>query len=330
MSASNPAAAQDAMVPPVRPGLSRPMVAAIVFAAFTTGQILIWLACQLSARGAFRLSLWVSRRFEPLTRRRRQRNLNLFFRSSAKTAADLAAIDKAHLHSLARMRAEVARCFAKTPYDFKTNVHFEGEENLRAVLARGRGALVVSGHTATWWFIVGGLVARGYPVTAIFTPIKFKNVERKLLQLTDRFGARVAFVGRDALRAMRRAAECNEIIYLTFDVTVQSKRAAPIPFGGGALEIDSGPAILAVRNAMPVLQAAASHGPDGRNLVTFYPPEPDELAPETSSPDALCRRWMHRLEGEIQARPAEWWPWGYVDLLEPSPAAKVENAARQS
>ena len=190
----------------------------------------------------------------------------------------------------------------------------EGEEHLRRALALGRGALLVSGHSATWWFIPALLVAKGYPVTAIFTPIKFPRLERILLKLADRFGVRLAFVGRDAYRAARQAIEHNEILYLTFDVAVRTRRVQSFPFGNSRLQVDQGPAIIASRHSMPSLQAAAVHLGNGRHRVSLYHPGPEELSPRDSSADHLCRLWTQRLEQEVQRHPEQWWPWGYVNL----------------
>jgi KDO2-lipid IV(A) lauroyltransferase len=205
-----------------------------------------------------------------------------------------------------------------------------GEEYLRETLARNRGALVISGHTATWWTVPAALAERGYPVTAVFTPIHFRRVEKKLLAQTQRYNVKLAFVGRDAYLAARRAIEKNEILYLTFDVAVRANRARTFPFGDAWLPVDPGPAILAVRNGMPTLQAACVHMDDGRNNVSIYTPDPAELSPRTVTPDDLCRLWTDRLEKEVRLHPEQWWPWGYATLQESAAAPQVASQLRRA
>jgi len=309
-----------------RKGIPAPWLSLIVVVSTILGQLLVWLACRTGRRGALRIAGWITRRLDPLTRRRRQANLRLFFPDSARTTGQLRELDDAHLAYLARMRAEIARCFVETPEDLKRNVRLEGEEHLQAALARKRGVLFVSGHTGTWWFAPAILAARGYPVTAIFTPIKFPKIERKLLELAARYRVRIAFIGRDAFKAVRQAIERNEVLYLSFDVVVRARRTQDFPFGAASLPIDTGPAILAVRHAMPTLQAACAQLESGRHSVSFHAPGAFELAPQTASPDDLCRLWTRRLEKEVLAHPEQWWPWGYVDLPEAAAARKADAA----
>jgi lauroyl/myristoyl acyltransferase len=179
----------------------------------------------------------------------------------------------------------------------------------------------VSGHNGLWWGLPAVLAARGYRVTAVFTPIKFPRLERKLIALSARFGVKIAFVGRGAYAAAREAVERNEILYLTFDVVLHSKRKREFAFGGGMLEVDLGPAITAIRHGMPVLQAATWHASAGRSQVSFYPPAPDELNPTASTPEALCERWVRGRAQEARPRPEQWWRWGYVALGQPTPPA---------
>ena len=288
------------------------LVFLIVHAAVTVGRVLIWVGCHLTFRGALAIARWVTLRLEPLTRRSRHANQKLFFEPNR--GADLEAIDRAHLDYLARMRAEITRCFNETPEHLRRCVELEGEEHLREVLALRKGALLVSGHSGTWWFIPAILVAKGYRVTAIFTPIKFPRLERILLKLTSRFGVQIAFVGRDAYKAARHAIEHNEILYLTFDVAVRTRRIQSFPLGRGQLQVDRGPAIIAARHSMPTIQAMAIQRDQGRHVVRFYAPRTEEKAPRDSGAEQLCRLWTARLEEEIRECPEQWWCWGYVDL----------------
>jgi lauroyl/myristoyl acyltransferase len=288
----------------------------IVYVAIVVGHVLIWLAGRLSRANARRLAGWITQRLEPLTRRRRHANLRMFFGSSGSAGEDLKRVDEAHLRYLARMRADIAQYFWKTPAQLRADVLLEGEDHLRQALALGRGALLVSGHTATWWLVPAVLGVMGYPVTVIFTPIRFKSIERKLLRLAQKYNVRVAFVGRDALKAVRRAAQRNEIIYISFDVAVRAKETETLPFGNGWLQLNPGPAVLAARNSMPALQAACVHHDDVGTRVSLYPADARETDPQQFSPPELCRLWLQRLEDEVRAHPEQWWPWGYVDILD--------------
>lgn len=293
-----------------------PRVRLIVAVSLAVGRGLIWLAGWLPESAALRVGGWVTQAFEPLTRERRHRNLRRFYGPVALTGDWLDALDAAHQRYLARMRTEIARTFTRPPREILDRVTLEGEEHLRSVLAGRRGALLISGHTGTWWLTPAYLVARGYSVTGIFTAIPFPSVERQLRRLTDRFGVRLAFVGRSAAKAALRAVEQNEIIFLTFDVAVRGDRCHWLRFGDGWLPIDPGPAQLALRRQMPVVQAACAHAADRRHLIRIYPAGPPLAMP---TPEALSQQWLDRLATEVHDHPEQWWPWGYGNVEDHAP-----------
>lgn len=301
----------------------------VFFVAFQIGRALIFLARRQSWEKSHRISLWISRRVESLTRKTRWKNYQFFF-GTAKSPAELAALDEAHTLYLARMRADVAAAFGRTPAQLLATTELVGQENLRAVLEKKRGLMLVSGHTATWWLVPSILSCNGFPVTVIFTPVKSRAMEKELRELTGRFGVKLAFVGRDAVHAMRHAVANNEIIYLTFDVTVRPKHFSNYAFGRACLQVDSGPAVMAVRNLMPLLQAECSHLDHTRRQISIHAPTEMELNPQAQPPEALCELWVQRLAAEVAAHPEQWWAWGYVDLLELFAATKapVENSLK--
>lgn len=289
----------------------------LFFIAFQIGRALIFFARRQSWEKSHHIALWISRRVESLTRSTRWKNYRLFF-GPEKSEAELAALDEEHTLYLARMRADVAAGFGRSRAELLATTDVTGLENLRAVLENKRGAMLVSGHTATWWLVPSILSCLGFRVTAIFTPVKSTAVEKKLRELTGRFGVRLAFVGRDAMQAVRFAALNNEIIYLTFDVTVRPKHLAAHAFGRAQLTVDTGPALTIARQSMPTLQVACQHLDETRRKISIFPATETELNPRLYSPEALCELWTRRLEAEVLAQPEQWWAWGYVDLLDPS------------
>ncbi len=286
----------------------------VFFIAFQIGRVLIFFAKRQSWEKSHRIALWISRRVEPLTRPARWKNYRLFF-GSEKSEAELAALDEAHTRYLARMRADVAAAFGRSKAELLATTEITGLENLQTVLEKKRGVMLVSGHTATWWLVPSILACRGFPVTVIFTPLKSKAVEKKMRELTGRFGVRIAFVGRDAMQVVRHAALNNEIVYLTFDVSVRPKHLAAHGFGQSRLTVDSGPALTAARQSMPTLQVGCEQLDETQRKISFYPATELELNPRPHLPGALCDLWTRRLEAETFARPEQWWAWGYVNLL---------------
>lgn len=286
------------------------------FLAFQIGRFLIFLAKRQSWEKSHLIALWISRRVEPLTRKTRWKNYRLFF-GDDKSPAELATLDVSHTRYLARMRTDVAAAFGRSREQLLATTEVVGLDNLHAALARKQGVMLVSGHTATWWLVPSVLSCLGFPVTVVFTPVKSTALEKKLRELCDRFGVRLSFVGRDAMLAVRQAALNNEIVYLTFDVTVRQKHLAAHAFGSAQLLVDAGPAVTAARQGMPLLQVENTHLDETRRKIFIPVATEIELAPRLESSQALCALWARRLEAEVRSRPEQWWAWGYVDLLPP-------------
>jgi len=191
-----------------------------------------------------------------------------------------------------------------------------GAEHLDAALAGGRGVMLVSDHAGTSWLAVPTLLAaRGYPLHMVANPMSAPGVDAWLTFVAERFGAHLSFVGRGVPRVAQRALARNEVFCVTFDVSVNVPRSTWLRFGATTLPVDPGPALLASRFGVPVLQVTTAHdGPWGLRM-TIHPPQPGASTPgERSDPAQLSRQWIDRLERQIAERPADWWPWSYVEL----------------
>lgn len=309
--------------------MPRWLVHVIVFVAARAGELLIWLSGPLGPKRSEKLAFWITQRFEPVTRQSRHANYRKFFPPDEMTPERLAAFDEAHHRYLGKLRAEVVRlCFRRRqPGELEAATVLEGEEHLRKILDSGRGMMLVSGHTGSWWFIPSVLAQRGFKVKIIFTPILFKKVERMMIRTCRNCGVDITFVGRDAWQAVKNAAARKEIVYLAFDVPIKPKRCELLPFGNAQLRIDSGPAIMAVKANLAVLQASCAHQPDGRTRVSIHPPTEIEVDPEKTTSLELCHLWGRRLGRDMFQHPEQWWAWGYVDLQEKQAETVVEKSA---
>jgi Kdo2-lipid IVA lauroyltransferase/acyltransferase len=290
-------------------------VAALVHAIVFIARILVWLTCRLSYERGMAFARWLTARFEPLTRAKRARNFARFYPATFP-AEQRESLDAAHQRYLARMRLEVVRAFEQSRDEALSIVDFVGEEHLRAALALNRGVLLIGGHTGTWWSAPAALPQRGYACTAVFTTIAFPVISRQLLRIAEKFGVKIAFVGESAHAAVRNAVQQNEVVYLSYDVAVRLKHSVPVRFGEGTLMMDPGPAVLALRYKMPVVQVACTQVANRRLQVKFYPADDPTLIEGEEKPLQLCTRWLARLENELRENPEQWWAWGYVTLAE--------------
>ena len=190
------------------------------------------------------------------------------------------------------------------------SMHVEGEEHVKAALARGKGILLFSAHFGPFDFLSQWIAIKGYD---LMIPVEHLKDQRMLdLMLTLRRSHGVDFLplgGSAPLRAMVQALRNNKIILITADRAVQGERVATSFFGDMA-ELPSGPASLAIRTGAAVVGAFGwrtydTHGkPPIEGIFTpLTLALPEEQRRDTNS---IMRGIVERMEQHIGAHPEQW------------------------
>jgi Kdo2-lipid IVA lauroyltransferase/acyltransferase len=295
-----------------KPILPKGLQNLMVLQIFLFLRALVWLAAHLPEKRTRFLIRTIYPPSAGFIRRVCHRNLIAFFPSLACDTARLKQLHRAYLDYMVRFCHESARCGFNSAQEIEDRVWLRGEEHLQETLRKGHGAMVVSGHMGTWWHIPCVLARRGHKVNVVFNSFPFPMIERYLVRHAARYGIQLAFVDRGIPRMIRRAARDNEVVYLTFDVAVRSRHSNWLPFGATKININPGPAILALRYGIPVLYGTTFHGDPNRSHIILHP----EMVPdrEKKDPNNMCRAWVERLHSEIVLHPEQWWGWGFSDL----------------
>lgn len=141
----------------------------------------------------------------------------------------------------------------------------EGFDALRAAVAEGNGALVVTGHLGNWEIGGAGVAARGVPLDAVARPQGNPLVDRLINDARERLGMTVVPMGgatKQALRSLR----AGRVVALVADQDAR-RRGAFVPFFGRLASSHRGPALLALRSGAPVFAAVATRLPDDRYRI---------------------------------------------------------------
>ena len=298
----------------------------VTFAAFWTMRSALAGLGRLERDRALRLARMLVPLFALVSNRRRKGKLREFFGPSGKTPEECELTNAANLDYLANWAVEMGRRLVRPTQELTQLVSVEGEQCIRSALDKGRGVLVVSAHTGAWWHIPMWLGLRGYPVTAVFKTMTFGHARDYALHVANRYGFKLCFLEGGAGLAVRRALEKNELVYLSFDVGMRRKQAVLLPFGHAGMEIDCGPAVLALRQRAPVVQATCALLQNGRSQLCFQNVFDGEDG--TTSAESLCARWLELFYTELCERPGQWWLWSFTKELRPHAAAtEVRSAA---
>jgi len=267
-------------------------------------------------------ALYLARRLAPLQllrkRRLRRANLKDFFGTDWPPHAE-ARWRAAHLDYLARLSADGPRHAFITPDEMKQEASLAGEQHLREALRNGRGVVLLSGHFGNWYVTPFLLAAHGYPVTIVFrSPSVRLRPSSLIMQLAARFNVRFAFIGEEAVAAIRTTLCANAILYVVGDAVVADHSSAWYPFGNASMRMNRGPMILARRYGATVLHARCELLPQEKSRVIVQPFLDEESNIRSLNPDELCRRWLGVLYHEVQERPDHWWLWSRQRLRGPA------------
>src|SRR5919201_5652860 len=146
-------------------------------------------------------------------------------------------------------------------------IRLEGVEALDAALARGRGAIAVTGHVGNWELLAAWAAAIGYPITVVVrrvTDLRFHS-----LIVRFRAAAGVEILVRDAPRfvaAVGDALRRNRVVAMLID---QDTRGAGVfvPFFGRLAHTPAGAAVLSLRARVPVVTVFIGRRAGGGHVV---------------------------------------------------------------
>ncbi len=199
-------------------------------------------------------------------------------------------------------------------------VRLEGAEALDTALARGRGAIAVTGHVGNWELLAAWAAAIGYPITVVVRRVNDLRFHSLIVRF--RAAAGVEVLVRDDPRfvaAVGDALRRNRVVAMLID---QDTRGAGVfvPFFGRPAHTPPGAALLALRARVPVVTVFIERRPEGGHLVRVAP-VPTELPRGREGVRELTARLTAAIEAQIRRSPAEWVWWHERWRKQPSAAA---------
>jgi lauroyl/myristoyl acyltransferase len=203
-----------------------------------------------------------------------------------------------------------------------------GEENVAAALRGGRGLLLTVAHSGTWWHAPLYLAARGHRLRAVVNPGLPPRVGEYLQTISDRFGIPVTYVGQDAYQTARETFSRNEIFVIAIDRSLRVDRSVGVPCGPATILLDPGPAILALRQRVPVVHAETFHDEKGRSWVNYSPPLTFGPGTAMTTTDSVLRFWGQSIFEQWQRHPEQWWTLSFCSLRAPTDLTSAPQTQR--
>ena len=207
-------------------------------------------------------------------------------------------------------------------------IRLEGVEALDAALARGRGAIAVTGHVGNWELLAAWAAAIGYPITVVVRRVNDLRFHSLIVRF--RAAAGVEVLVRDDPRFVAAVADAlrrNRVVAMLID---QDTRGAGVfvPFFGRPAHTPPGAALLALRARVPVVTVFIERRPEGGHLVRVASVAA-ELPRGRDGVRELTARLTAAIEAQIRRSPAEWVWWHERWRKQPPPSAMRPSPAAE-
>ena len=239
------------------------------------------------------------------------------------TKAQCNELSKKYVWHHAKLILEAARLSSMTFEEGRRRVIFNGEEHLIEALKKGRGAMLVGNHVGNWLFSVGYLSVVGYKISVVAYEIPIRSIQTHMQSLARRCNPEITNVGRGATMTALRAFKKNEVFLALTDVSLRPTRGKWFRLGHTAIQVDTGPAKLALMTDTPILYLSNHRQPDSRVVISISP-EIDR----TDTPDSLTQRWLDELHKQLTSWPEQWWLLALIPLR--TPDSVLVSPARES
>lgn len=217
-------------------------------------------------------------------------------------------IVSAAYRSYARYWLETFRLARQDKAFFLERFRCHHVDRLDAVLARGRGAVIVVGHLGNWDAAGAWAGASGRAVATVAEVLR----PRRLFEFFSEHRAALGITVYPAVPGVSaklvRAANSGKVVAIVGDRDLAG-HGVEVEFFGAKATFPIGPASIALRARVPILVAGV-YGvelPGRRRGWEADIAEPIELPDQ--GPDAaveLTRQVVRRLEGFVARRPEEW------------------------
>lgn len=244
---------------------------------------------------------WVAFRILGRYRKVARKNLALIY--PEKPEAERERMARAVFRHFGRMAGEFIKLPRLAQDEIERLVTVEGEENLKAALAMGKGVLLITGHFGNWEFMARWLSIHNYPINVVARDARDPAATKLLTDTREGNGAQVLYRGNSA-RAVLQCLKKNEIVALLPD---QNAADVFVPFMGKRTGTVDGPGIIHLKMGAPLLFAWCIRTPDDRFQITFEAPVVEAPTGEKSADVERVMTLINaRIEARIRQTPTQW------------------------
>jgi len=208
---------------------------------------------------------------------------------------------------------EVFRNFARYLVEFfsvhrvaSPSLDVEGYDHFDAAYRRRRGVIILTAHFGNWE--VGAVLIRrmGFPLSAVALPHADARTDHIFNDQRHRCGIGIIPVGEQAIHRSLRCLRDGHLLGVLGDQQFAG-HGLPATLCGRTVTLPSGPAMLSLRSAAPLVPTFLVREGAWKFRLCFEPPmwpQPDDRS--TSAIQRLTQQYASILERYLRRFPSQW------------------------
>lgn len=207
---------------------------------------------------------------------------------------------------LGRESVAIFRLAGTTPEAVRAATRVEGLPELEAVLAEGKGVVVVTAHLGNWEMGGAAVAARGVPVDAVVQLQRNRRFDEDLRETRARLGLRV-IAKQAAPREILRSLREGRLAALVADQNVR-RAGIFVDFFGVPAATAKGPALFSLRTGAPLWAGVAlrTGAAEPRYRIVLKPVQAELTGDPEEDTLRLTRAHTALLEGWVREAPEQY------------------------
>ena len=181
----------------------------------------------------------------------------------------------------------------------------EGWEEIEEAMAKGKGAVLVTGHIGNWELAGAYVAARGVPLDVIARGMANPLFDAYINHTREVMGMTVVH-DSEAVRRTPRSLRGGRAVAFVADQGVLGLASTFVPFFGRPAKTPRGAAVFALRFDVPVVFVVALRQPNGRYRIVIERIEAPQTGERDRDVDAIVARFTQHLEKWVRAVPAQY------------------------
>ena len=184
-------------------------------------------------------------------------------------------------------------------------VRFEGVQHVKNALAKGKGAIILTGHFGNWELLAAGISTTVAPLTPIVRELR----SPRLNALVSRYREKAGYSTIDRDTGVRQALRClrnNNLLGIVADVDT-SVNGVFVDFFGRPAYTPYSPIAFALKTGAAILPSFIVRQPDGTHQAIIEPPLTLDRCDDKEKELVInTQKYTKVIESYIRKNPEQW------------------------